>query len=396
MKREAVGLSGLAAFLFVWLLPTVTVKPNRVAEGVAHSLWSLVDGLLPIVVPLLAVFFLITLLMFVPRLRRLLGVRLVLCAVAIPLFVALIVLGGSLALDRAAHEAGRTGPEIGWWLGVLGVYVLFYDARRRYLTGRSGASRRLTGALTFFILAAVGLMVVLLPIEVLGVVQEFANRSARFWEELGAHLVLSGASVAGALLIGVPLGMLAFRSRKAEQPVFTVTGGLQTIPSLALFGLMIAPLAFLSREVPLLRSLGVRGVGNAPAIIALTLYGLLPIVRNTFVGLKSIDFGVLDAGRGMGMTRGELLTLVQIPIALPIMLTGLRITAVQTVGNAAVAALIGARGLGNFVFQGLGQAVPDLIVLGALPIVVLAVVVDRGMDRLIRALRPGPKEEETP
>ncbi|HKJ86418.1 MAG TPA: ABC transporter permease, partial [Spirochaetia bacterium] len=189
-------------------------------------------------------------------------------------------------------------------------------------------------------------------------------------------------------------GMLAFRSRKAEDPVFAVTSGLQTIPSLALFGLMIAPLAFLSREIPLLRTLGIRGVGNAPAIIALTLYGLLPIVRNTVVGLKSIGAGVLDAGRGMGMSRRELLVLVQIPIALPIILTGLRITAVQTVGNAAVAALIGARGLGNFVFQGLGQAAPDLIVLGALPIVVLAVVVDRGMDALIRALRPGPKEEK--
>jgi len=206
--------------------------------------------------------------------------------------------------------------------------------------------------------------------------------------------VLSGASVAGAVLIGVPLGMLAFRSRKAEDPVFAVTSGLQTIPSLALFGLMIAPLAFLSREIPLLRTLGIRGVGNAPAIIALTLYGLLPIVRNTVVGLKSIGAGVLDACRGMGMSRRELLVLVQIPIALPIILTGLRITAVQTVGNAAVAALIGARGLGNFVFQGLGQAAPDLIVLGALPIVVLAVVVDRGMDALIRALRPGPKEEK--
>jgi osmoprotectant transport system permease protein len=175
--------------------------------------------------------------------------------------------------------------------------------------------------------------------------------------------------------------------------VFTVTSGLQTIPSLALFGLMIAPLAFLSRQVPALRELGIRGVGNAPAIIALTLYGLLPIVRNTFVGLKSIDRGVLDAGRGMGMSRPQLLLMVQLPIALPIILTGLRITAVQTVGNAAVAALIGARGLGNFVFQGLGQAAPDLIVLGALPIVVLAVVVDRVMDALITALRPGAKED---
>jgi len=396
MKREAVSLSGLAVFLSAWLLPMITIKPNRVAEGASRWLWSLADGLGPIVFPLLALYLSLIVLTIVPRLRRRLGVRLALGAAVVPLFIVLLVLGGSLALDRAGHEAGRTGPAIGWWMGVLGAYVLFYDARRRYCTGASDTARRFAGALTLTIVAATALIVVFLPVDALGVVQEFANRSARFWEELGAHLVLSGASVAGAVLIGVPLGMLAFRSRKAEQPVFTVTSGLQTIPSLALFGLMIAPLAFLSREIPLLRSLGIRGVGNTPAIIALTLYGLLPIVRNTFVGLKSIGPGVLDAGRGMGMSRRELLTLVQIPIALPIILTGLRITAVQTIGNAAVAALIGARGLGNFVFQGLGQAAPDLIVLGALPIVALAVVVDRGMDGLIRALRPGAKEEGTP
>ena len=189
-------------------------------------------------------------------------------------------------------------------------------------------------------------------------------------------------------MIGIPLGIWAFRSGRAEKPVFSVANGLQTIPSLALFGLLIAPLAFLSRQFPFLRSIGIRGVGNTPAIIALVLYGLLPVVRNTFIGLKSIDRGVVDAGRGMGMSRRELLLQVQVPIALPIILTGVRITAVQTIGNAAVAALIGARGLGNFVFQGLGQAAPDLIVLGVIPIVFLAVLVDRGMDAVIRAMNP--------
>ena len=392
MKREAVSLLGLIAFLLFWFLPTFTVKPNRVAEGAPEWLWSLGGGLLPIILPLLTLYLVLIVLTITPRLRRLLRVRLIVSASLIPLLIAVLVLGGSIALDQSGHEAGRTGPAIGWWMGALGGYVLFSDARRRSLSGATGTTRRITGALTLAIVAATVLVVVFLPIEALGLVQEFANRSTRFREELVAHLVLSGASVAGAVLIGVPLGMLAFRSRKAEQPIFTAASGLQTIPSLALFGLMIAPLAFLSREFPFLRSIGVRGVGNAPAIIALTLYGLLPIVRNTFVGLSSIDPGVIDAGRGMGMSRRELLVLVQIPIALPIILTGLRITAVQTIGNAAVAALIGARGLGNFVFQGLGQAAPDLIVLGALPIVALAVMVDRGMDGLIRALRPEAKE----
>lgn len=394
MKREAVSLLGLAALLSALALPMLTVKPNRVAEGVAQSVWSyasaptvlaLMLGVGTIVAAALAV-------TLVPRLRGHAVVRLGLGAVLVPLIVALLGVSGSVALERAGHDAGRVGPALGWWLAAFGAYVLFYDARMRVLRIDRARGSRVVRVASLAMIVGLAAVALALSFESLGVVQEFINRGERFWGELGSHLALSGSSVAGSVLIGVPLGMLAFRSKRSIQPVFTVTSGLQTIPSLALFGLMIAPLAFLSRQVPALRAIGVRGVGNAPAIIALTLYGLLPVVRNTFVGLKSIDQGVIEAGRGMGMTRGELLRMVQIPIALPIILTGLRITAVQTIGNAAVAALIGARGLGNFVFQGLGQAAPDLIVLGALPIVVLAVVVDRTMDALIRALRPGPEQ----
>jgi osmoprotectant transport system permease protein len=327
----------------------------------------------------------------VPALRPRMAVRMLGASLLLPLLIALLAVSASTVLATSGFEAGRVGPSAGWWAAALGAYVLYYDGRRKLAGEATNPASARIRIYPLIMIAGSIAVVAFLPFDALGVVQEFANRTSRFWEELGAHLLLSGASVAGAVLIGVPLGMLAFRSKRAAEPVFTITSGLQTIPSLALFGLMIAPLAFLSREVPVLRALGIRGVGNAPAIIALTLYGLLPVVRNTFVGLKSIDRGVVEAGRGMGMSRGELLRLVQIPIALPIILTGVRITAVQTVGNAAVAALIGARGLGNFVFQGLGQAAPDLIVLGALPIVVLAVVVDRGMDALIRSLEPGPR-----
>ena len=150
--------------------------------------------------------------------------------------------------------------------------------------------------------AAVAYAAVLLigPSESLGIVQEYTNRQSRFWQELLAHLALSGVSVLGATVIGVPLGIWAFRNKRAEKSVFSVANGLQTIPSLALFGLLIAPLALLSRQFPFLRAIGIRGVGSTPAIIALTLYGLLPVIRNTFIGLKSIDSGVVDAGRGMG------------------------------------------------------------------------------------------------
>ncbi|HUX12686.1 MAG TPA: ABC transporter permease, partial [Spirochaetia bacterium] len=165
--------------------------------------------------------------------------------------------------------------------------------------------------------------------------------------------------------------------------------GIQTIPSLALFGIMIAPLAWLSREFPVLRQLGIQGIGNAPALIALTLYALLPITRNTYTSLSIIDRAVTDAATGMGMGRLQLLRFVEVPLSLPIILGGIRISAVQAVGNTAVAALIGAGGLGAFVFQGLGQAAPDLILLGVFPIILLAVLVDRLMKFLVDRLTPG-------
>jgi osmoprotectant transport system permease protein len=395
MKREAVSLLGLAALLVSVALPYLTVKETRVAAGTEESLWSLLHNA-PVALSVIVFAVLLVASSLMPGVRSLREryvLRALVAGLLLPVLVAMLAALGDAALAGAGHRAGRVGPSIGWWLAAGGAYILLYDAARRARRRGDPAKRRTVTwvqAATAIVVVAVAWFV---PLESLGVVQEYLNRGDRFWEQLGSHLVLSGASVGGAVLIGVPLGMLAFRSTRAEQPVFTVTSGLQTIPSLALFGLMIAPLAFLSRQVPVLRAMGLRGVGNAPAIIALVLYGLLPIVRNTYVGLRSIDRAVVDAGRGMGMSRVELLIMVQLPIALPIILTGLRITAVQTIGNAAVAALIGARGLGNLVFQGLGQAAPDLIVLGALPIVALAVVVDRGMDALITAVRPGAKQE---
>jgi osmoprotectant transport system permease protein len=152
------------------------------------------------------------------------------------------------------------------------------------------------------------------------------------------------------------------------------------VPSIALFGLLIGPLSGLASAVPALGALGIGGVGPAPAIIALVLYALLPIARNTLAGLASVPAAAIDAGRGMGMTPRQLFWHVEMPLALPVLLAGLRIVMVQTIGLTVVAALIGAGGLGTFVFDGLGQYATDLVLLGALPAILLAL----GFDFLLR------------
>jgi osmoprotectant transport system permease protein len=222
----------------------------------------------------------------------------------------------------------------------------------------------------------------------LSVLREYLSKKERFARELGTHLSIAFSGVGIATIIGIPVGIIAYRKAGVEKSAFFLVNTAQTVPSLALFGLLIAPLSFLSNKFPVLREMGIRGIGTAPAIIALALYALLPIIRNTFTSLKVVDPAIIEAGRGMGLGRFRLLLRIEFPLAAPVLLNGLRLAAVQAVGNTAVAALIGAGGLGFFIFQGLGQAAADLVLLGAIPVVLLAVLVDRGMQLLIRLLTP--------
>jgi len=149
---------------------------------------------------------------------------------------------------------------------------------------------------------------------------------------------------------------------------------IQTIPSMALFGILIGPLGWLAANSNMLHELGIRGIGMPPAFVALFLYSLLPMVVATAAGLSHVDANISEAASGMGMTPRQRLFSIELPLALPIILTGIRIVLVQNIGLATIAALIGGGGFGVFVFQGLGQTATDLILLGALPTVALAFV----------------------
>ena len=186
-------------------------------------------------------------------------------------------------------------------------------------------------------------------------------RRSEFGGELLRHCVLVLVSVAIALAIGAPLGVFTARRPEAGRGIFGALNLLQTIPSVALFGLLLAPLS----------ALGIGGIGPVPAIIALVFYALLPVVRNTHAGITGVDPAVIDAASGMGLTRRQILWRIEMPLGLPVFLAGVRIVTVQAIGLAAVAALIGAGGLGTFIFQGIGQYAIDLVLLGAIPTILL-------------------------
>jgi osmoprotectant transport system permease protein len=360
------GLGSLAAGWF-------TLKANRLADGDYLNLHSAAGwgGTL-----LLLTLWLICLSLALSRRGRrtylVLGISVSVILIASSVLVSIT---SSNLLEGSAASA-RVSLGGGVWLTLFASYIVIFAAYRG-LSATPWAQR---------LVAVTGVAVLLAMIlggafDQLSVMREYIAQQERFGQELGRHIFLVTISVAAASLGGVLLGIWAARQRKAEKYIFGVTNITQTIPSLALFGLLIAPLSALSFQFPVLRELGIRGIGAAPAIIALFIYSLLPIVRNTYISLRQIDPGVLEAGRGMGMSRSQLFRRIEIPLATPLVLEGLRIASVQAVGLAAVAALIGAGGLGWFIFQGLGQAAPDMILLGTLPIIFMAVVVD-GLMRL--------------
>jgi osmoprotectant transport system permease protein len=195
-------------------------------------------------------------------------------------------------------------------------------------------------------------------------VNEFQNRyGSELLQHTVEHLWLVSLSTAIALLIGIPLGILLTRQPQLKAIILGFANVVQTIPSLALFGLLI--------PIPL-----IGGIGDRTAIIALILYALLPIIRNTFLGITTVNPSVIEAGRGMGMTDGQLLKQVELPLAMPVILGGVRVATVISVGLATIAAAIGAGGLGVFIFRGLAVVDHQLILAGAVPAAVMALVAD--------------------
>jgi len=213
------------------------------------------------------------------------------------------------------------------------------------------------------------------------VLQFWAAHRAEFGALLVQHLFLVTVSTLAAVVAGVPLGILAARRPRLGAPLVWVVNAAQTVPSLAMFGFLL--------PLPLIGGLGAR-----VAITVLIVYALLPIVRTTIAGIKSVDPALVEAGTALGMTPRQLLRRVQLPLALPSIVAGIRVAAVIGVGTATIAAAVGAGGLGEYIFRGLSMVDPTMILAGAIPAAALALVLDGGLtfaERAVRATLTGGK-----
>ncbi|GLK85591.1 osmoprotectant uptake system permease [Ancylobacter defluvii] len=359
----------------------VSVAPNRILSGKPVALWSAVDpGVTALLVALIVGLGVSAVLRF--------GVwrdRFTAIIAAMTLLTTITAAGQAASLvAQASGPIARTSLGPAFWIIAAGSGFALADAMARLTRNMF---------VQMVVVAIVGGAIALLAasgaLSDLSLAREFANRREAYGSELLRHLVLVGGALAGALPIGSLLGYVAFRRPKWRKALFAILNLIQTVPSIAIFGLLIGPLSALSAWLPLLRTLGIGGIGAAPAIIALTLYGLLPVARGVFTGLASTPPSVLDAARGMGFDERQILWRVSIPLALPILVTSLRLVVVQLTGLAVVAALIGAGGLGAFIFQGLGQTATDLILLGALSAIALALAADLLLRSLAAAVTTG-------
>lgn len=377
---DPLGLTlGLAALAGLFLLSFVDAKASRIASG---------QGL--------------TLIAALPRDHGWPAAACLVLLAAASAFVRaprarlLAALGGVLVLALALGHAAdfltppgnrtvRIAPGAGFWLMLLAFALLAIDAIARL---KPTALARVASLGVAAIVIGAGVRSGLF--DHLSIMREYAVNASTFSREARTHVALALGSTLAALVVGLPLGLLCQRRPALGGGVLQVLNLLQTIPSIALFGLLMVPLGWLATAVPAVGELGIHGIGPAPAAIALFLYALLPIVANTVRGLGGVPPAIVEAARGMGLRAGQVLARVEIPLAAPVILTGVRVVLVQNIGLATIAALIGGGGFGTFVFQGIGQTAIDLVLLGAIPTVALAFATAVVLDALVDLLKGVP------
>ncbi len=524
-NRISILGSLIAAFGF-FFLPLLEIKPNRLASGITVNLFEIQGDLRYIALFILALVPLIIAFQS-DRARRawalvITGNLLIFLTLLLPANAAIDLLDGAETLFEEGTQISNprifTSSAIA--VGLLGGYIVLFGGLRDLVAEKAGTLQRLLAssfgiALSVFILVNGEL-------DIYSVMVEFESRGATLGQRFVEHFVFVLVALAAGLVIGIALGLWAARDERMEDIILYAVGIIQTVPSLALFGVLLVPLArlgdrsftdvfqffiislliavaaffilgriqtflpsairpwtiitsFILLTIPVglllimgitfgfeavmsvfvdsdlsqilllvgiayaivvamlaldrsldrahaigwlrvmrytilavatftltillingagqvidgetledltIRDLGVSGIGTAPAIIALTLYSLLPLVRNTYTGLRNVDPAIIDSGRGMGMTPRQIFFQIELPLAFPIIMAGIRNAGISLVGIAAVASIIGAGALGDFILLGVNTTSVDLILLGAIPAVVLAIVLDALMQLL--------------
>jgi osmoprotectant transport system permease protein len=351
----AVAAAGCAALLLP--LPWLSVAPNRLLPG------EPVAALVALGWPALAA----SALLAAPLILR--GWTGALAGIG----AALLMLGttgqAAAVLLADLSPAARAGLGAGFWVALVAALVL-----------AAWRAAGLRGVLQAALGAALLLGCALLwrggALDALSLVVEYRAREDAVRAALWRHLLLAAAALALAVAVAAPLVWFGFRHRRLGAAMGALLSGVQVVPAMALFALLIPLLAALLAAAPSLRALGIGAIGPVPAVLATAAYLALPLWRSLSGGLAAADPAAVEAARALGMTEARIAREVRLPLALPVFAGGLRVALVQAIGLVTLGGLVGAGGLGALVFEGLAQFATDLMLLGALPVVVLALAAD--------------------
>lgn len=369
-------LSFLGATAFS-LMTLVSYKENRISQGTGYSSFQFLGGFAFVILGLWLI--LVGLSFYKGKNKNKL----------VFLFSSTLLLSLFWGLQRAsgliveADSSARISLSGGFYIQLFSIYMVLSLYFGRIKNGKWIKGLGLGVIVLFFIYFFMNG-----SFDDLSLIKEYTIKKNQFYENLRMHAFLTFGSVLTGAIIAIPLGYLAYANNKWEDRVMTPLSIIQTIPSLSLFGVLLVPLSGLGK-LGFFDAIGVSGIGWAPAYVALTLYTLLPIARNTLTGFYSVDKNIIEASRGMGMSRKEILSKIEFPLAFPVIFTGIRVAFVQTIGGAVLAGLVGGGGMGTFVFLGLGEASPDLILLGVLPIVFFTSLFDyllRSIEKTVRGV----------
>jgi osmoprotectant transport system permease protein len=297
----------------------------------------------------------------------------------------------AVAIAHSPSRLARTSLGAGFWSLFGLAWLVSLDAVSQFSRSAWRRSALLVAvALPSVLLIAWGVA------DDLSIMKEYANRRDEFEVAVLRHLEIVATAILPSVLLGLPLAWACSRSASLRGWMLTLLSIIQTIPSIALFGLFMVPLAWAATRFPGLAEAGIRGVGLAPAVLALVLYSLLPIVRSGLAGLAQVPNAAKTAAQAMGMSAWQIFYRIEVPLALPVLLPGLRTAVVQTIGLAAVTALVGAGGLGALMFDGLFSAANELVLLGVLPIVLMALFADTGFNLLSQWVSPADTTRADP
>lgn len=368
MKRQF-QLPVLASLVMIgslFWLPLVTISENRIQTGEASSIFAVAPNL-GIILIIVSGCLLASALIKLPRAYLWQSLSWALLNLLIFQFISqqLHILAADSLNQRLTFASG-------FWLFLLGSYLYFQVI--------SWPKSRWRLLVLGIFLVGMSLIILFADFSQLGLYQEYQLKSATYWQAIQQHLVLALSSTACVIIIGLSLGFLIYRRPQLETSVMMVINILQVIPTIALLGMLMIPLTFISQRWPMLADFGIKGVGWFPAFIALICYGVLPMVINTVAGLRNVEADVLEAAKGIGLTKSQIFQQINLPLATPVIFAGVRISVTQAMGNTILAGLIGGGGLGNLIFLGLAQSAPELILLGALSVVGLTLLVNFSLE----------------